>query len=184
MPVAVAKDKKHYATPTASRFAHGVPEEVLAELDSDAQRALRKITALPEGPRLEGEAPRAQAAVAAILFYSDRLLLGPGSLSVPGAQAHYPLEGARRTSKRNKPVWSEIPLPQKELQWIFTTRAMTLRSHPGQASLPGGKVDPTDKTLAEAALREADEEIGLDRTLVGDKVFYLHTAKPCASRPS
>jgi 8-oxo-dGTP pyrophosphatase MutT (NUDIX family) len=44
---------------------------------------------------------------------------------------------------------------------VFTVRAGGLSRHPGEVSLPGGIVDP-DETPAEAALREAREEIGLE----------------------
>jgi len=44
---------------------------------------------------------------------------------------------------------------------ILTERASTLKHHPGQIAFPGGKVDATDSGAAAAALREADEEIGL-----------------------
>ena len=43
----------------------------------------------------------------------------------------------------------------------LTVRASSLRRHAGQVSLPGGATDPGE-TLAQAALREADEEIGVD----------------------
>jgi 8-oxo-dGTP pyrophosphatase MutT (NUDIX family) len=43
----------------------------------------------------------------------------------------------------------------------LTVRASGLRRHAGQVSLPGGATDPGE-TLAQAALREAHEEIGLD----------------------
>lgn len=44
----------------------------------------------------------------------------------------------------------------------FVTRAETLRRHAGQVALPGGRVDPGDSDRAYTALREANEEIGLD----------------------
>ena len=47
----------------------------------------------------------------------------------------------------------------------LTVRASGLARHPGQISLPGGATDPGE-TLAEAALREAAEEIGVDPTSV------------------
>jgi 8-oxo-dGTP pyrophosphatase MutT (NUDIX family) len=45
---------------------------------------------------------------------------------------------------------------------LLTERAHTMRSHPGQVSFPGGSVDPTDASPTAAALREAEEEVGLD----------------------
>jgi len=41
-----------------------------------------------------------------------------------------------------------------------------LRNHPGQISFPGGRIEATDAGPAEAALREAREEIGLDPQFV------------------
>jgi len=52
------------------------------------------------------------------------------------------------------------------LQLLFTVRASHLRHHPGQISFPGGKFDVTDSSLAETALRESEEEIGLPRESV------------------
>lgn len=46
---------------------------------------------------------------------------------------------------------------------LYTERSPELRSHSGQIAFPGGKVDPTDRDVADAALREAAEEVGLDR---------------------
>lgn len=44
---------------------------------------------------------------------------------------------------------------------ILTKRSARLKHHPGQIAFPGGKKDPTDATLIDAALRESHEEIGL-----------------------
>ncbi len=52
------------------------------------------------------------------------------------------------------------------LQVVLTKRASHLAHHPGQIAFPGGKVDAQDAGPADAALREAREEIGLDRASV------------------
>ncbi len=45
---------------------------------------------------------------------------------------------------------------------ILTKRSSALKHHPGQIAFPGGKVDAGDRDEIGAALREAEEEIGLD----------------------
>ncbi len=49
---------------------------------------------------------------------------------------------------------------------LFTERASGLRHHAGQVAFPGGRVDPEDGSVLVAAYREAEEEIGLDRSFV------------------
>ncbi|MCT2558564.1 CoA pyrophosphatase [Tsuneonella sp. YG55] len=44
---------------------------------------------------------------------------------------------------------------------LLTHRPDTMRSHPGQAAFPGGKIDPGEDAI-EAALREAHEELAID----------------------
>lgn len=51
------------------------------------------------------------------------------------------------------------------LQLVLTVRGSTLRHHTGQVSLPGGRVD-AGESVEQAALREADEEVGLARDAV------------------
>jgi 8-oxo-dGTP pyrophosphatase MutT (NUDIX family) len=50
----------------------------------------------------------------------------------------------------------------EDLDVLLLARAMTLRAHPGQVAFPGGRVDPGDDGPVGAALREAQEETGLD----------------------
>lgn len=45
---------------------------------------------------------------------------------------------------------------------LFIRRSSTLRAHSGEIAFPGGGIDPTDSSPIMAALREAQEEIGLD----------------------
>jgi 8-oxo-dGTP pyrophosphatase MutT (NUDIX family) len=52
---------------------------------------------------------------------------------------------------------------------LFIQRAATVSSHPGQPAFPGGAVDDTDADIVAAALREAEEETGLDPS--GVEVF-------------
>lgn len=44
---------------------------------------------------------------------------------------------------------------------LLTERTAKLRSHSGQIAFPGGRVDDTDRTYAETALRECEEEVGI-----------------------
>ncbi|KAK7038466.1 mitochondrial Nudix hydrolase 15 [Favolaschia claudopus] len=50
-----------------------------------------------------------------------------------------------------------------DLYVLLSRRSSTLRSYAGDTSLPGGKVDPEDRTIEDTARREAFEEIGLPR---------------------
>jgi len=55
---------------------------------------------------------------------------------------------------------------------LLTLRTADLPSHAGQIAFPGGKIDPHDETPLAAAIREGEEEIGLDPRLV-DPIGYL-----------
>jgi 8-oxo-dGTP pyrophosphatase MutT (NUDIX family) len=49
---------------------------------------------------------------------------------------------------------------------VLTVRTDSLQAHAGQVAFPGGRSDPDDGDALATALRESEEEIGLDRTLV------------------
>lgn len=67
-----------------------------------------------------------------------------------------------------KPAAVLVPIVTRETgaTILLTKRASALRRHAGQVAFPGGRIDPEDESPLAAALREADEEIGLDRTCV------------------
>jgi 8-oxo-dGTP pyrophosphatase MutT (NUDIX family) len=49
---------------------------------------------------------------------------------------------------------------------LLTQRTAHLNDHAGQIALPGGRIEPTDRDPVHAALREAEEEVGLPPELV------------------
>jgi len=61
-----------------------------------------------------------------------------------------------------------VPIVKKPagMELLFTKRTDTMEHHKGQISFPGGAADETDTSLADTALRESSEEIGLDRSAV------------------
>lgn len=69
-----------------------------------------------------------------------------------------------------------VPIVMRERPMVLLTeRATHLSTHSGQVAFPGGKRDDTDADAADTALREAHEEIGLDRGLaevIGEMPTY------------
>ncbi len=68
------------------------------------------------------------------------------------------------------------------LQVMLTQRTAHLHDHAGQVSFPGGRVEKTDASVMDAALREAEEETGLPRNLVeitGQLPDYLTSTGFC-----
>jgi 8-oxo-dGTP pyrophosphatase MutT (NUDIX family) len=74
------------------------------------------------------------------------------------------------TGKSSHPVEAAVLLPL--YGWpdnpglVFTERPADMRRHAGEISFPGGRRDPDDADLRATALREAEEEIGLDPATV------------------
>jgi 8-oxo-dGTP pyrophosphatase MutT (NUDIX family) len=74
---------------------------------------------------------------------------------------------ARPEPRELKPAAVLCPIvmrPEGET-FLLTRRSETLRKHTGQIAFPGGRCDPGE-TVVETALREAEEEIGLERSFV------------------
>jgi len=87
------------------------------------------------------------------------------------------LSGIRRYSPsrlaaadREAAVLAPIIQEGDSYEILFTKRSEQLGTHPGQMSFPGGGREPTDSDLQATALREANEEIGLNAeevTIIG-----------------
>jgi 8-oxo-dGTP pyrophosphatase MutT (NUDIX family) len=103
----------------------------------------------------------------------------PAGLTDPNA---VPASGDRGTDRMLEILSREQPIrpaavlipvidrPQPTV--LLTQRSAHLNDHAGQISFPGGKIDPTDASPLDAALREAEEEVGLTREFV-DPIGYL-----------
>ncbi len=105
--------------------------------------------------------------------------VGPAATDDPPAwfTRFSPPHGARR---RSAVLVLVGPGPDGAEDVVLTERAHHLRSHAGQVSFPGGAIDPGDDGPVQAALREAEEEVGLDP----GSVDVLGELPPLYLRPS
>ena len=62
-----------------------------------------------------------------------------------------------------------------DMSWtcILTQRSTKLNQHAGEICFPGGKPDPQDKDLVDTALREAKEELGIQKALILGKLSSI-----------
>jgi len=79
-------------------------------------------------------------------------------------------DGFRLPGREGQPTPAAVlvPLVNRDpgLTVLFTERSAALPDHPGQISFPGGRIEPEDPDAPLAALREAEEEVGLPRDRV------------------
>jgi 8-oxo-dGTP pyrophosphatase MutT (NUDIX family) len=98
----------------------------------------------------------------------------------PPGETLYGDQGAdtgRSDARRPASVLVPIVERPEELRVLFTRRTAHLRDHSGQISFPGGRAEAHDASAEATALREAEEEIGLDprRVEVLGKLSDYHT---------
>jgi 8-oxo-dGTP pyrophosphatase MutT (NUDIX family) len=102
---------------------------------------------------------------------------------VTAANTQAALTGAKRDAAVlvlfSGPHDSPDGLPD-EVDLLVTVRASTLRHHAGQAAFPGGAADPGDHSPVQTALREANEETGIDT----DRLHPLATLERMFIPPS
>ncbi len=96
----------------------------------------------------------------------DSIVRIAATLALPGlassdfdlnADVHLP----ERRALRPASVLVPLQIVNGRAEVILTKRSARLKHHPGQIAFPGGKQDDTDASSEAAALREAQEEIGL-----------------------
>jgi 8-oxo-dGTP pyrophosphatase MutT (NUDIX family) len=102
--------------------------------------------------RFEGSQPRHELA--------DWRLLGLDAERTRRLQRHFPVDPVAAA------VLVALVDRPEGLTVLLTQRASQLAKHAAQISFPGGRLEPSDPDVASAALREAQEEIGLDPSRV------------------
>ena len=89
--------------------------------------------------------------------------VGAGALAVPATSDDLP----RLDDRPLTPAAVLVPVVHGGVPGVLLTlRAAHLKNHPGQVAFPGGRTEPGDASAEATALREAQEEIGLQPGLV------------------
>jgi 8-oxo-dGTP pyrophosphatase MutT (NUDIX family) len=99
----------------------------------------------------------------------SRLLHEPPLLPLTPTRGDYDLNPQNRPKTRLdlKPAAVLLPLIfRDEPMVLLTQRTDTLARHPGQVAFPGGRSEPGDISLVETALRETQEEVGIEPAFV------------------
>jgi 8-oxo-dGTP pyrophosphatase MutT (NUDIX family) len=67
-----------------------------------------------------------------------------------------------------RPAAVLAPIIKRAGGWtmLFTARSVETPAHPGQISFPGGRVQASDASAVDTALRETFEEVGLERRFI------------------
>jgi 8-oxo-dGTP pyrophosphatase MutT (NUDIX family) len=118
-------------------------------------RGGRQTIPTPPGVRPGGPAPWADLAPDARRFSLADVRERLGALPAPTASELF--DASSRAAAVLVPIYEQ----DGEARVVLTKRPESMPSHRGEIAFPGGKEDPVDASLGAAALREAEEEIGL-----------------------
>lgn len=82
----------------------------------------------------------------------------------PPMRNTYSISEAKKKGAKESAVLILLYEKMGEVHLVLTERKVYKGAHSGQISLPGGKRDATDNTLEYTALRETEEEVGINAT--------------------
>jgi 8-oxo-dGTP pyrophosphatase MutT (NUDIX family) len=132
--------------------------------------AVRRLAHLPVGLPPVGTLPPAPAAIRAVV-------VGAGPDSGVEAERFLPAVAEPRAAAALVLLFAG---DDGEARLVLMERTDDGGAHGGQVSCPGGSIEPTDRDVTDAALREATEEVGLDvaaaRVTVLGRLERIHVA--------
>jgi 8-oxo-dGTP pyrophosphatase MutT (NUDIX family) len=99
----------------------------------------------------------------------SKLLREAPPLPLKPARSDYDFDPANRPPQSAQLTPAAVLLPivmRSEPTVLFTERSARLAQHAGQVSFPGGRAEPTDESLIRTALRETQEETGIDASFI------------------
>jgi 8-oxo-dGTP pyrophosphatase MutT (NUDIX family) len=138
-------------------------QRFFSHMPDERNRGALNLELVPN-PSLGSLRFRAQQKLRPSLSMTDLEKAAPGSMNADAPDGRLPeLSGLARW--RAAAVLVPIIDRPSGLTVLLTLRASDLRAHPGQVAFPGGKID-AGETPHGAALREAKEEIGLEKRFV------------------
>lgn len=87
---------------------------------------------------------------------------------IPKSRIQHQLQAVEKMKNPRKAAVLVLFYPSLEMQtrFVLILRKLYNGIHSAQVSLPGGKVEPEDNSLQDTALRETEEEVGVDRAQV------------------
>jgi 8-oxo-dGTP pyrophosphatase MutT (NUDIX family) len=99
----------------------------------------------------------------------SKLLREAPVLPLKPARSDYDFDPANRPLQSAQLTPAAVLLPivmRSEPTVLFTERSAKLAKHAGQVSFPGGRAEPDDESLIRTALRETQEETGIDASFI------------------